>query len=97
MTLQDDNDTSAGRMTQGGSRDAGSEGPARRSGNSFMWFAVALLIVAVVAVAWLTRAGRENAPAERNTVPVTDTLTSLGGGSGAARTPAGSPATAPVR
>ena len=69
-----DDDTSAGRITQGGSRDSTSSGPHRRSGNSFWWFAVALLVVVVILVVWLTGAPRKDAPAERNTTPVSGRL-----------------------
>ena len=83
MSLRDDDDdTSAGRMTQGGHPDSGAPGPRRRSGASFWWFAIALLVVAVVAVAWLTGAPRKRAPAEAGTVTVSSGI--CGGGEGCA-------------
>ncbi len=86
--LRDDDDTSAGRITQGGSRDRASPGPARRSGRSFWWFAVVLVIAAVVTVAVVSGPHR-SAPAGRGTLTST-------AASRAATTPGGAPA-GPVR
>ena len=65
----DDDDTSTGRLTQGGARDHMAPGPARRSGRSFWWFATTLVVAAVLVVAWLSRP-RKSAPAEAGVAPV---------------------------
>lgn len=80
MTLRgDDDDTSSGRITQGGRPDAGQPGPARRSGMSFWWFAVALLVGVVLVVGWLSTVSRKSAPAEANTVTLSGGMTSEAG------------------
>ena len=71
MTLRgEDDDTSAGRITQGGSPDHDSPGPGRQRGNSIWWFALVLLVVVALAVALMTGGPHKDAPAERGFVPV---------------------------
>jgi len=80
MTFRDqDDDTSTGRMTQGGSK--------ARTGKSIWWLLAALVIIGAVAVA-VTTLPRKQAPAEAGTSPVsgasaTPTAPSTGGGGGA--------------
>jgi hypothetical protein len=82
MTFSGDDGGPSAHPTQGGHRDALSPGPARRAGNSFWWFAVALLLMVAIAVFVLTTRSHKHAPAERNTTPVS-------GETGPTRVPAG--------
>lgn len=61
----EDDDTSAGSVTQGGRGD--------RKGHSIWWVAAVIIIVVVAGAIWVST--RKSSPAEHGTIPVAGTAT----------------------